>query len=240
MAHTILHSSYSVSKFPCKSNCRLQRYIRDAVLRAAAIALKRLSLSLTFKVTPQILSLVQNLAEKNSSEHSVLSCIIVLMQKIVYISCLTEYLNTFISSQSIKHTTFHLPLEQHIHSKSQLDSHILQPLWITLNQVLEICILQPPSDNSLIQKTILCCATIISWDFGIEEGTFRRVSFGPATAVDPRDDEEDDEKQPIWPGSWGHVINEFVVELFFKVSSFQNLVDKGLCLDAKCVKLIRK
>jgi hypothetical protein len=112
---------------------------------------------------------------------------------------------------------FHLPLEQHTHSKSQLDSHILQPLWITLTQVLDGCISQTPSDTALPQKAILCCATIISWDFGIEEGTFRRVSFGPATVVEPSYDEDEDEKQPVWPGSWGNVINEFAVDLFFKV-----------------------
>jgi hypothetical protein len=69
----------------------------------------------------------------------------------------------------------------------------------------------------------MCCETIISWDFGIEEGTFRRVSFGPATAVKQRDDESvwEDDKQPIWPGSWGTVINEFVVDLMFKVPSVE-------------------
>jgi hypothetical protein len=68
---------------------------------------------------------------------------------------------------------------------------------------------------------VVCCETIISWDFGIEEGTFRRVSFGPTTAVAITDDDDDgfeDEKQPIWPGSWGNAINEFVIDLFFKVS----------------------
>ena len=114
--------------------------------------------------------------------------------------------------------TFHIPLEQHIHSKAQLDSNILQPLWVTLTQVLETCIAHPQSDASLIQKAIMCCETIISWDFGIEEGTFRRVSFGPATAVKPRDDEgeEEEEKQPIWPGSWGTVINENNVKFVWK------------------------
>jgi len=53
------------------ANWSLQRYIRDAVLRAAAVAFKRLSLSLSFNVTPQILALVQNLAEQSSSTHSV-------------------------------------------------------------------------------------------------------------------------------------------------------------------------
>lgn len=141
----------------------------------------------------------------------------------MYLSCLAEYLDTYIPSQTTKHTTFHLPLEQHIHSKAQLDSSILQPLWVTLTQVLETCIAHPQSDASLIQKAIMCCETIISWDFGIEEGTFRRVSFGPATAVKPRDDEEEEEeeKQPIWPGSWGTVINEFVVDLLFKVPSVE-------------------
>jgi len=129
---------------------------------------------------------------------------------------LTEYLDTFIPSQTTKQTTFHLPLEQHIHSKSQLDSSILQPLWITLTQILESCLSQSSTEDTIIQKAIICCETIISWDFGIEEGTFRRVSFGPATAV-TNDDDDDDEKQPIWPGSWGNVINEFVVDLFFKV-----------------------
>lgn len=127
-----------------------------------------------------------------------------------------EYLDTFIPSQTTKKTTFHLPLEQHIHSKAQLDSSILQPLWVTLTQVLEHCLSQP--DEILIQKAVTCCETIISWNFGIEEGTFRRVSFGPSTTV-TEDDDIDDEKQPIWPGSWGNVINEFVVDLFFKVFS---------------------
>jgi len=64
---------------------------------------------------------------------------------------------------------------------------------------------------------VICCETIISWDFGIEEGTFRRVSFGPATAASkPEDDDDEEEKQPIWPGSWANVVNEFVVNLFFK------------------------
>jgi hypothetical protein len=133
------------------------------------------------------------------------------------LSCLTEYLDTFIPSQITKQTTFHLPLEQHIHSKAQLDSNILQPLWITLTQILEQCLsLKLDDDDTLIRKAVLCCETIISWDFGIEEGTFRRISFGPTTAV-AEDDDIDDEKQPIWPGSWGLVINEFVVDLFFKV-----------------------
>lgn len=46
------------------------------------------------------------------------------------------------------------------------------------------------------------------------------MSFGPATAVNPNndDEEEEDEKQPVWPGSWGTVVNEFVVDLMFKVS----------------------
>ena len=68
---------------------------------------------------------------------------------------------------------------------------------------------------------MVCCETIIAWDFGIEEGTFRRVSFGPTSAVvrteNDDDDDFEDEKQPIWPGSWGNAINEFVVDLFFKV-----------------------
>ena len=124
----------------------------------------------------------------------------------------------FIPSQVTKQTTFHLPLEQHIHSKAQLDCSILQPLWVTLTQVLEACLSLPPQDDILMQKAVLCCETIICWDFGIEEGTFRRVSFGPATTVtNDDDDDDDDEKQPIWPGSWGSVINEFVVDLFFKV-----------------------
>lgn len=131
-------------------------------------------------------------------------------------SCLTEYLDTFIPSQTTKQTTFHLPLEQHIHSKSQLDSSILQPLWITLTQVLESCLSQSSTEDPIVQKAIICCETIISWDFGIEEGNFRRVSFGRAAAV-TNDNDDDDEKQPIWPGSWGNVINEFVIDLFFKV-----------------------
>lgn len=140
----------------------------------------------------------------------------------MYLSCLTEYLDTYIPSRTTKQTTFHLPLEQHIHSKAQLDKTILQPLWITLTQVLESCLSQSPkSDDTLIQKSVVCCETIIAWDFGIEEGTFRRVSFGPTSAVartDENDDDDfEDEKQPIWPGSWGNAINEFVIELFFKV-----------------------
>lgn len=55
------------------TNIRLQRYVRDAILRAAAVALKRLSLSPSYNVTPQILSLVQNLADINASAHSVRS-----------------------------------------------------------------------------------------------------------------------------------------------------------------------
>jgi hypothetical protein len=44
------------------------------------------------------------------------------------------------------------------------------------------------------------------------------VSFGPATSVvDGPSEDEDDDVQPIWPGSWGSVVNEFVVDLFFKV-----------------------
>ena len=50
---------------------RLQRYIRDAILRAAAVALKRLSMSLTFNITPYIVSLVQNLAERSAPDHTV-------------------------------------------------------------------------------------------------------------------------------------------------------------------------
>jgi len=50
---------------------RLQRYVRDAILRAAAVALKRLSLSITYNITPQILQLVHNLADQSSNAHSV-------------------------------------------------------------------------------------------------------------------------------------------------------------------------
>ena len=71
MVGTVLHSSYYVYHRLIIANIRLQRYIRDAILRAAAVALKRLSLSLSYNVTPQILSLVQNLADVNSSAHSV-------------------------------------------------------------------------------------------------------------------------------------------------------------------------
>ena len=131
-----------------------------------------------------------------------------------------EYLDTFIPSRTTKQTTFHLPLEQHIHSKAELDKKILQPLWITLTQVLETCLTRSPtSEDVLIQKSVVCCETIISWDFGIEEGTFRRVSFGPATGVSRTEDDDDDledDKQPIWPGGWGNAINEFVVDLFFR------------------------
>jgi hypothetical protein len=155
------------------------------------------------------------------------------------LSCLIEYLDTFIPSQTTKQTTFHLPLEQHTHSKSQLDSSILQPLWITLTQVLENCLSQSSTDDTIIKKAVICCETIISWDFGIEEGTFRRVSFGPTTAA--TNDDDDDEKQPIWPGSWGNVINEFVVDLFFKVLSVKG--DKltiGLCMDAEFFEFVRE
>jgi hypothetical protein len=107
---------------------------------------------------------------------------------------------------------------------------------VTLNQVLEVCILQPPSDDRLIQKAVICCETIISWDFGIEEGTFRRVSFGPATATNPGDDEDIDEKQPIWPGSWGNLVNEFVVDLFFKVIRSRLDLISGVRMDAKRVE----
>jgi hypothetical protein len=235
MVNTILHPSYNVFHGFMELTSSLQRYIRDAILRAAAVAFKRLSLSLTYNATPQILSLVQNLADQNSSIYSVMLLCTQLIQKIVFLSCLKEYLDTFIPSQTTKQTTFHLPLEQHIHSKAELDSKILQPLWITLTQVLEHCLSQSSLENdNLIQKAVICCETIISWNFGIEEGTFRRVSFGPATAV-TEDDDIDDEKQPIWPGSWGNVINEFVVNLFFKVNPLQ--VSKklmlGLWLDAE-------
>lgn len=147
----------------------------------------------------------------------------------MYLSCLNEYLDTFIPSQTAKHTEFHLPLEQHIHSKAQLDSSILQPLWVSLTRTLETCISQPPADDSqLIQKSITCCETIISWDFGIEEGTFRRVSFGPTTAVKPGEDDEDEDIQPIWPGSWAPVVNEFVVSLFFKVYAWMQTGSNSL------------
>jgi len=142
----------------------------------------------------------------------------------VYLSCLAEYIDTFIPSQTTKNTTFHLPLEQHTHSKSQLETQILQPLWVTLTQVLEKCISLPATDDILTQKAVVCCETIITWDFGIEEGTFRRVSFGPAGAT-PDDADDDDEKQPIWPGSWGTVVNEFVVDLMFKVPFFPSGVN---------------
>jgi hypothetical protein len=173
-------------------------------------------MSLTYNVTQQILALVEKLAEPNSPSQAVhQSSRVMLTQKIIYLSCLAEYLDTFIQSQTTKSTIFHLPLEQHAHSKTQLENQILQPLWVTLTQVLEKCITLPPTDDILTQKAVICCETIISWDFGIEEGTFRRVSFGPAV-VKP-DDNDDDDKQPIWPGSWGTVINEFVVDLMFKV-----------------------
>jgi hypothetical protein len=141
------------------------------------------------------------------------------MKKLICLCCLTEYLDTFIPSQTTKYATFHLPLEQHIHAKAQLDSHILQPLWVTLTQVLDAGISQPPSDDPLVQKAVMCAETIISWDFGIEEGTFRRVSFGPATEQKQGEEDEDEDKQPIWPGSWGTAINSFVIDLMFKVIS---------------------
>ena len=84
-----------------------------------------------------------------------------------------------------------------------------------------MCISQTPSDDPLIQKTVECCEIIICWDFGIEEGTFRRVSFGPATVVSNNGHDDEDHLQPIWPGSWGNVINEFVIDLFFKVYAIQ-------------------
>jgi hypothetical protein len=55
------------------ADCSLQRYIRDAILRAAAVALKRLSMSRTYNVTQQILSLVEKLADQSSPPHYVLS-----------------------------------------------------------------------------------------------------------------------------------------------------------------------
>ena len=119
-----------------------------------------------------------------------------------------------------KLTTFHLPLEQHIRSKAQLDSHLLQPLWITITQVLEQRISLPPTDDdSLLQRCLVCCETMITWDFGIEEGTFRRVSFGPTMNPKQADNEDDQEEdiQPLWPGSWARVLNPFVVDLMFKV-----------------------
>ena len=85
--------------------------------------------------------------------------------------------------------------------------------------MLETGISQPPSYDALVEKAVVSCETIISWDFGIEEGTFRRVSFGPATGVSSSGEDDDEEQiQPIWPGSWGNAINEFVVNLFFKVT----------------------
>jgi len=87
-----------------------------------------------------------------------------------------------------------------------------------LTQLLDSCIKLPPAVDAFTQKAVRCCEKIICWDFGIEEGTFRRVSFGPVTApklTTDYDDEED--KQPVWPGSWGNVVNEFVVDLLFKV-----------------------
>jgi hypothetical protein len=162
----------------------------------------------------------------------------------VYLTLLSEYLDTYIPSQTTKGTTFHLPLEQHIHSKSQLDSRILQPLWITLTQILEHSLAVPVSqDNPLLLRALMCCETIISWDFGIEEGTFRRVSFGPVVGADVDAEDVDEEKQPIWPGSWGTVINEFVVDLFFKVpnlpiSAFTTMLTAciGLQMDARRIK----
>jgi hypothetical protein len=67
--YCIHHSAYP-NTYP-GLRYRLQRYIRDAILRAAAVALKRLSMSLTFNVTPQIVSLVQSLADRTSPEHTV-------------------------------------------------------------------------------------------------------------------------------------------------------------------------
>jgi hypothetical protein len=216
--YCIHHTGYSVFA----ADGSLQKYIRDAILRAAAVALKRLSMSLTFNVTQQILSLVEKLADQNAPSQTV-SSLSALTQKMVYLSCLVEYIDTFILSQTTKNTTFHLPLEQHTHAKSQLETQILQPLWVTLTQVLEKCITLPPTDDVLTQKAVICCETIISWDFGIEEGTFRRVSFGPVVVND--DDDDDDDKQPIWPGSWGSVINEFVVDLMFKVRMLGSRID---------------
>jgi hypothetical protein len=67
--YCIHHTTYIY--FTYGTDFRLQRYIRDAVLRAAAVAFKRLSMSLTYNVTPQILSLVQSLADPVSSPHAV-------------------------------------------------------------------------------------------------------------------------------------------------------------------------
>jgi hypothetical protein len=131
-----------------------------------------------------------------------------------------DYLDTFVANQSTARTIFHLPLEQYLNSKKELDSRILQPLWFCLTQLLEHCIGQPPSEDIISQKAVLCCETVISWDFGVEEGTFRRVSFGPTTAAKPESDEDEDETQPIWPGSWGNAINDYVIDLFFKVDLF--------------------
>jgi hypothetical protein len=120
-----------------------------------------------------------------------------------------------------KLTTFRLPLEQHIRSKAHLDSQILRPLWVVLTQVLKEGIAHPPTDNdTLMQKSLVCCEMIITWDFGIEEGTFRRVNFCPTVTSKHGDEEEEEEDiQPLWPGSWGTVINSFVVDLMFKVPS---------------------
>ena len=71
MVDTVLYSPCCVySQCTCLIY-RLPRYVRDAVLRAAAVALKRLSLSPTFNVTPQMLSLVENLADRNAPPSSV-------------------------------------------------------------------------------------------------------------------------------------------------------------------------
>jgi hypothetical protein len=64
------HTTYLLLYF---SKFSLPAYVRDAILRSAAVALKRLSLSMTFNVTPHILDLVQNLADTHASSHIVLT-----------------------------------------------------------------------------------------------------------------------------------------------------------------------
>ena len=91
-----------------------------------------------------------------------------------------------------------------------------------------------------MQKAVVCCERIISWDFGIEEGTFRRVSFGPTTEQKQGEEDEDEDKQPIWPGSWGSAINSFVVELMFKVSPDQYGAHVGIRMDAKRIEFVGK
>jgi hypothetical protein len=75
MAPRLLRPSHYVRSNDTIIYSSLQRYIRDAILRSAAVALKRLALSMTYNATPQLLALVQNLADPASSSQSVHACV---------------------------------------------------------------------------------------------------------------------------------------------------------------------